>query len=279
MKEELKKKVESILFSSGRKMDTKELARLCSTRNQENIITVLMELKEEYDQKESSLMIVNEGEFWKFTVKEKYLDVVRKIVTQTELTKTVMETLAVLAFKAPMLQSDLIKIRTNKAYDHLSELESLGYITRAKKGRTKLIRLSPKFFEYFDIPEDKLKEKFQNVTDLEQAIEEKEEEINQSDKDKRQKYKEAIEKDDQHKKKMIIEHEKVDEEIIKLDKGIKLVDEDTGKTEELEEFSEKQPGELSPELKVYDGEKEETKEEESTDETEDDDTEKEPTKD
>ena len=170
MNEELKKKVESILFSSGRKMDIKEIARLCSTRNYEGIDQALQDLKKEYDEKESSLMIVNEGEFWKFTVKEKYLDVVRKIVTQTELTKTVMETLAVLAFKAPMLQSDLIKIRTNKAYDHLSELENLGYINRTKQGRTKLIRLAPKFFEYFDIPQEKLKEKFTNVAELEKVI-------------------------------------------------------------------------------------------------------------
>ena len=58
---------------------------------------------------------------------------VRKIVTETELTRSVMETLAVIAFKYPILQSDLIKLRTNKAYDHLVELEKSGYISRQKR--------------------------------------------------------------------------------------------------------------------------------------------------
>jgi len=62
----------------------------------------------------------------------------------------------------------------------LDELEELGYLTREKKGRSKLIKLTPKFFDYFDVPPDKLKEKFRNVAALEQAIEQKEGAIQES---------------------------------------------------------------------------------------------------
>ena len=114
---------------------------------------------------------------WKLTTKDDHHNVVRKIVSETELTKSQLETLAVIAFKYPIKQSDLIRIRTNKAYDHLSELEKTGFITRQKYGRSKLIRLTDKFFEYFDLPQDRLKERFKGFEELAESIEKKEEQI------------------------------------------------------------------------------------------------------
>ena len=146
---ELKNTVESILFSTGRKLELEELSKLCKIKDLEQLKLSLNELKQELDQKNSSLMLVEEGSSWKLTVREKYLPYVRKVVSQTELSKSILETLAVIAYKAPTLQSQIIKIRTNKAYAHLDELEQNGYITREKKGRTKLLKLSQKFFDYF----------------------------------------------------------------------------------------------------------------------------------
>ena len=119
-------------------------------------------------------MVIQDGPAWKLTVKEQFMPFVRKIVTQTELKKSVMETLAVISYKNPILQSDLIKIRTNKAYDHLDLLEEEGYITRKKAGRTKEITLAQKFFDYFDLPEEALREKFKSVQELESQVEQAE---------------------------------------------------------------------------------------------------------
>ncbi len=172
----LKKDVEALLFSAGRKLSVEELSHLIRS-NPEEVKSALAELKMEYDEKNSSLMLANEGDFWKLTVREPFLPLVRKIVTETELSKTILETLAVIAFKYPIKQSDLIKIRTNKAYDHLKELEEMGYITRQKHGRTNLIKLTQRFFEYFDLPEEKVKEVFSDFSSIARAIEEKESEV------------------------------------------------------------------------------------------------------
>ena len=56
-------------------------------------------------------------------------------------------------------------------------MENSGFITREKSGRSKLIKLTPKFFEYFDIDPSKLKQKFTSAGDIEKAIEAKETEI------------------------------------------------------------------------------------------------------
>src|SRR3990167_410343 len=169
-KPSVKSKVEAILFSTGHRISLDEISKL-SRSMKDDVLDALKELQKEYDEKQSSLMLVEEGDYWKFTVRDHFIPIVRKIVTETELTKSVLETLAVIAFKYPILQSDLIKIRTNKAYDHLSELEKSGYISRKKKGRTNLILLTDKFFEYFDLAPDKLKEKFRDFDSIARAIE------------------------------------------------------------------------------------------------------------
>ena len=171
-----KHNVEAVLFSTGRKMTVEEIAKLCKILK-DDAVKALKELQVEYDARNSSLMIVDEGDSWKLTTRERHQSIVKKIVSETELPKSVVETLAVIAWKAPVLQSDIIKVRTNKAYDHLKELEQSGYITRQKKSRTNLIKLTQKFFQYFDLPPEKLQQMFKNITEMEQAILEKEKQL------------------------------------------------------------------------------------------------------
>ena len=235
----LKKDIEALLFSAGRKLSIEELCQLTKSKD-EDIKSSLAELKIEYDEKNSSLMLVNEGDSWKLTVREQFLPLVRKIVTETELSKTVLETLAVVAFKYPIKQSELIKIRTNKAYEHLNELEELGYITRQKHGRTNLIKLTQKFFEYFDLQEKKLKEVFSDFSSIAKAIEEKESDIKKIKEERR----------------AMAEQEKTKEESIK--KEIDLLDEE-GHEVSLEVVDEPSDEELESEMEPIRKIKEEDK--------------------
>jgi len=175
MDEELKRMVEAILFAAARKIELAELAKLCKRPEQE-IFSTLSEWKTQLDTNPGPITLLQDGTAWKLSVREKYLSIIKKVVTKTELPKSILETLAVVAYKAPVLQSKVIKVRTNKAYDHLRSLEDSLLITREKSGRTKLIKLTPKFFEYFDIDPRKLREKFSNSGDIEKAIEAKEKE-------------------------------------------------------------------------------------------------------
>ena len=209
-KPSVKSKVEAVLFSAGHKISLDEISKLCRSRK-EDVLASLQELKKEYDEKQSSLMLVEEGDFWKFTVRDHFIPMVRKIVTETELTKSVLETLAVIAFKYPILQSDLIKIRTNKSYDHLAELESAGYISRQKHGRTNLIKLTEKFFKYFDLTEEKVKEQFKDFESISKAIKEKEEEVTRI-KEEQRKRAEDMKKEDEKIKKEIESLDKAEEE-------------------------------------------------------------------
>ena len=172
----LKYKIEALLFSSGRRMTIEELEKLTKAAAEE-IREGIAILKEEYLQRNSSIHIIDDGDSWKLTVKDEHLETVKQIVTKTELSRSLLETLAVIAFKYPIKQSDLIKLRTNKAYDHLRELEQQGFISRKKHGRTNLIKLTEKFFQYFDLPEENLKEHLADFESIAAAITRKEQEL------------------------------------------------------------------------------------------------------
>ena len=197
--EDLKNQLEAILFSVGKKISIEELSRLCKVTNQKIIESKLQELKQDYEKKESSLMLVSETNNWKLTVRERHLSLVKNLAIDTELNKSVTETLAMIAFKYPVMQSDIIKIRSNKAYEHIKELEEMQFLEKVRKGRTYQIKLTKKFFEYFDLPEDDVKNQFNNFKETEKIIEEKEAEITQQIKDSEQAIKEAKEKVSQEK--------------------------------------------------------------------------------
>lgn len=183
--QELQNQVDAILFAAGDKIEITEIARLCNLGHNLDLVESLVKTLQEKYNSHPTLMLVREGNALKLRIREKYISIVKNIATKTELTKSVMETLAIVAYKVPVLQSEIIQIRTNKAYDHLAELESAGYISRVKKGRSKLIRLTDKFFDYFDIPPDQLKERFKNIAELEQVVSEKEKEVDKIKEEKK----------------------------------------------------------------------------------------------
>lgn len=191
--DEVKLKVEAMLFAGSRKFDVEELSKLCK-ENPKDVKKALKDIEKDYSERETAIMLQEQDGAYKLHVKDDYVMLVSNIITETDLSKTVMETLAVIAFKHPILQADLIKIRTNKAYDHLSELEEAGYIAREKFGRTRKIKLTQKFFDYFDLPPEKLKNAFSSYEAVEQAIEEKEKEVQIANKEMVQIQKEAEEK-------------------------------------------------------------------------------------
>ena len=170
---ELIKRLEAILFAVGRAVSERELTELAQA-SLEHVHSALIELKKQYKDRESPLMIMEEGDAWKLTVHETYMSSVERINPHTELGKSILETLAVIAWKQPATQSEVIKIRTNKAYEHISELERLGFVSKEKHGRTFYVKVTGKFFDYFDLPKDKgVKEIFKDIKDVEEVVQTK----------------------------------------------------------------------------------------------------------
>ncbi len=179
-----KNKIEAILFSTGRRMTVEEISSLTGIEDKDLIKRVLLELKADYEQRGTSLTLKEEAGGWKLTVKDHYAYIAEKLITKAELDKPLLETLAVIAWRYPVMQSEVIKIRHNKAYDHIKQLEELGFIKRIKHGRTKKIILTDHFFEYFDLPSKEQREALKRIVPqhIKEKIESQEREIEQAEK-------------------------------------------------------------------------------------------------
>ncbi len=153
-------KVEAVLFTTGRYLNLEEIGRMCGIGSPGAIRQMLDELKDEYDKRETALEIIkDEKNRWKLNIKKDYLYLTEKLLSDAELDKPTQETLAMVAYRQPAVQSDVINIRGNKAYDHIRKLKEEGFVVSEKFGRTKLLKLTQKFYDYFDVVEDELKEK------------------------------------------------------------------------------------------------------------------------
>ena len=154
-----KRKVEAILFALAREAKAEDLSRLCSI-SIFDAEKAVQELIQEYEGSGGSLRVVPREHGWKMSVKDEFMPLVSGIIKETELDKGLMETLAVIAWKYPITQAEVIKLRHSKAYEHLKQLMEMGFIAKEKSGRTYKIKLSHKFFEYFDLPSEEAKQAF-----------------------------------------------------------------------------------------------------------------------
>ena len=154
-----KNKIEAILFTTGRFLTIDEVGRLAGIGSVGFIKQVLDELKESYSKRETALEIINdEKSRWKLNIRKEYLYITEKLLSDAELDKPTQETLAIIAYRQPAIQSDVINYRGNKAYDHVKKLKEEGFVISERFGRTKLLKLTQKFFDYFDVVEEELKE-------------------------------------------------------------------------------------------------------------------------
>ncbi len=161
--EDYKNRVEAILFTTGRFMELQEIATLCNLGSVGLVKEILDSLKKDYEARPGSLTLIEENGKWKLNIKKEYNYLTSKLLDTSEMDKPTQETLALIAYKNPALQSEIVKMRGNTSYDHIKFLVESDFIVSEKHGRTRLLKLTPKFFDYFDIVEDQLKAKLSSL--------------------------------------------------------------------------------------------------------------------
>ena len=147
------KVLEAVFFVSGRFLSMQEIIALTDL-NPIIIEDLIDRLKEKYGREDSALEIVEKNGLYKMDVKQEYSYIINKLATgQAEFSKAEQETLAIIAYKQPIKQSVIIKIRGNKAYDHIKKFIDLSLIKKKKMGHTNELSLSDDFFDYFGVQE------------------------------------------------------------------------------------------------------------------------------
>ena len=147
--------LEAALYVAGRPLDLKTLGSLIRTRSKGKVQRLARALMKEYKRRGTALEILElEGERFVLQLKAEYTPKVRRLATRPLLSRGPLKTLSYIAYRQPVPQPKVIDVRGHHAYGHLKQLEDLDLITRERRGRTKVIRTTEFFADYFGLSHD-----------------------------------------------------------------------------------------------------------------------------
>ena len=170
MTEDVRGVIEAALFVSGRILTLDEISRICESGNAGLIRQALAELKEEYSSRNSGIEIYEYDSGYGMRIRADMEPSVMHLASETEIPPAMLKTLALIAYEQPVMQSKLVKERGTRVYKYVKKLREQELIEAKKKGRTRVLTVTPKFKEYFQVQDVKDLIKA-NVKDTEELVE------------------------------------------------------------------------------------------------------------
>lgn len=169
--------LEAALYVAGRPLDIKTLGSIIGTRSKKKVKALAKALIEVYLKRDGALELIElDGERFVLQLKPRYVSHTKRLAMRPLLSKGPLKTLAYIAYRQPVVQAQIIAVRGSHAYGHIKELEGLGLITTETLGRTKLIRTTDAFADYFDLSHDlrlmkrQLKSLFDAISKLDEGM-------------------------------------------------------------------------------------------------------------
>jgi len=160
---------EAALFMATRPLGLDELGKIMGINSMGFVKQVMEALQEKYS--DSGIDVVNTPDGWVMQVKSEFLPKVAHLTPYHDLSEGTKRTLALVVYKEPIKQSDIIKTQGNKAYTYVKDLHRKGLIKAEKDGRTKSLYLTPEFERYFGEERKKVKDKMD--VQVQQLVQEK----------------------------------------------------------------------------------------------------------
>jgi segregation and condensation protein B len=144
-------RLEAILYLKGRPVPLAELATIAGIEREEAELA-LITLMADYAHRDTALEIRQEGQSFSLQLRESLGDLVQSLLP-VDLSTAALRTLATIALKKRILQSELVDLRGSGAYDHIRELLAQDFIERRRQsdGRSYWLTLSEKFHRTFAV--------------------------------------------------------------------------------------------------------------------------------
>ncbi|HIK25413.1 MAG: SMC-Scp complex subunit ScpB [Thermosynechococcus sp. Uc] len=148
---ELTMRVEAILYLKAQPLTLTELAALAGTAP-ETVELALIELLNDYAHRQTALEIVQMDNKYSLQLKSAFQELVQSLVP-VELGVGAQRTLALIAFRGSIRQSEVIELRGSSAYQHIQELLALGLIQRRRdhQSRSYILQVTERFHQYFQV--------------------------------------------------------------------------------------------------------------------------------
>jgi segregation and condensation protein B len=153
--------LEAALYVSGRPMTLEELAEIIG-KAESTTQKLLTDLGYQYDKRGGALEIVAlPRDRYVLQLKPELTPVVAKLIPGGLMSFATLQTLVYIALKQPILQSDVVTQRGTHCYEHIHDLEDKKFVESTPEGRSKILRTTPLFADYFGLDHDKVKLKAQ----------------------------------------------------------------------------------------------------------------------
>lgn len=143
--------IEAILYLKGRPLPIHRLAEYAGC-DREMAEEGLMELMNDYAHRESALEIVETQDGYCLQLKSGFRHLVDTLIP-LDLGVGALRTLAAIALRGPIVQTDLVDLRGSGAYQHVHDLVKLGFVRRRRQadGRSFIVQVTDKFHQNFEI--------------------------------------------------------------------------------------------------------------------------------
>ena len=158
--------IEAALFMSSKPLNMEELMKATGIGSLGYLKEMIKDLQKDYSEK--SLEILENPEGWQMKVKKDYLPRVAYLTPHADLSDGCKKTLALVIYKEPLKQSDLVKIQGTKAYEYVKDLERRGLLRGENSGHTKLLKTTMELESYFGETKDQIKKRIFQALDEKQ---------------------------------------------------------------------------------------------------------------
>jgi segregation and condensation protein B len=173
----LKSLIEAALYMSNEPISVEQMSKMFKT-DKERIEQAVDELKNELGSSEHGVYVLETTQGFQIRVKPQYAPSVRRLTPYKDLGRGLLRVLALVAYKQPITQSEIVKVIGNRTYEYVKVLTERGLIKAIKQSRTKALVPTKEFANYFGLenPED-AKKFFENMEIEAKEIEKDEKEL------------------------------------------------------------------------------------------------------
>lgn len=151
----LASQIEAILYLKGQPLDLSFIAE-CAGCTRDDAETAIVDLMNDYAHRDSALEIVETPKGYTLQLRSTFQDLIDKMIPP-EIGTGALRTLAAIAIKGSISQSDLVELRGSGAYQHVQELVEVGFVRKRRQqgNRSSLLQVTDKFnrtYELKDLP-------------------------------------------------------------------------------------------------------------------------------
>jgi len=142
--------VEAVLFASGKPLAIKEITAALGLDDYRPVQRAVRTLQQTYEHRQSALEVRRVGDRYALQLEERFVPAVHA-VTPVEMAPRTLKALTLVAYHQPILQSVLVRMIGDIAYEEVQHLRGLGLVHTEPRGATLELTTTRRFAEYFGL--------------------------------------------------------------------------------------------------------------------------------